>query len=364
MRSRARTLSLSLKEFSVPGVDVNLFDTKGLELDSREREVSRNSIIEEIKRRAKSSSEEEHMHVMWYCISNESKRIEDTEIAWIRDFSKYMPVIIVLTQTLDTEEELKGYLETELTGVVICQVLAKDRNIIGHVIPAHGLKVLINETMKILPEATQRAFTAAQKIKIEEKIKSARQFIQERLDSKGPFNYKNLGHIADTLPIGLDFIGKGAVYLYIAKDIMTLMGIPVDKNFLKFSKQAKPLIKSIVLPFVFFEGTKTVGKAAVKYGSEKIGTKAPTYLTKLLGKSVGKGNIIISPVVGLILGTFNRKVTEKIANVFIDVCSDFLRSKINYQELSYEEIMEILSKNMEKKMEENKDEFENNTDKL
>lgn len=66
----------------------------------------------------------------------------------------------------------------------------------------------------------------------------------------------------------------------------------------------------------------------------------------------------------LVGGTPNRKVTEKIANVFIDVCSDFLRSKINYQELSYEEIMEILSKNMEKKMEENKDEFENNTDKL
>ncbi|MED3888345.1 50S ribosome-binding GTPase [Peribacillus frigoritolerans] len=347
-----KPVSQSLIKYDIADINVNLFDTKGLELDPQEREKSRNSIIGEISKRAESSKVEEHMHVMWYCISNESRRIEDVELEWIKDFSNYMPVIVVLTQTLDTDETFQRIIEQECPEVKICRVLAEERKLFENVIiPPHGLKNLISETMNILPDATVRAFTAAQKIKIEEKIKSAKELLKERLDSKGPFNYKNLAHLADTLPIGLDVLGKGAVYLYIAKDIMTVMGIPVSKNFIKFSKEAKSLLKSILLPFILFEGSKTAGKAAVKYGSEKFGPKVVAFISKLLGKTIGKSNIILSPVVGLIIGSFNRKVTEKIANVFIDVCSDFLRSEQNFEELSNEEILDILSKNMQEKME-------------
>lgn len=347
-----KPVSQSLFKYDIADINVNLFDTKGLELDPQEREKSRNSIIGEISKRAESSNVEEHMHVMWYCISNESRRIEDVELEWIKDFSNYMPVIVVLTQTLDADETFQRIIEKECPEVKICRVLAEERKLFGNlIIPPHGLKNLISETMNILPDATVRAFTAAQKIKIEEKIKSAKELLKERLDSKGPFNYKNLAHLADTLPIGLDVLGKGAVYLYIAKDIMTVMGIPVSENLIKFSKEAKPLLKSILLPFILFEGSKTVGKAAVKYGSEKFGPKVVAFITKLLGKNIGKSNIILSPVVGLIMGSFNRKVTEKIANAFIDVCSDFLRSEQNFEELSNEEILDILSKNMQEKME-------------
>lgn len=59
-------------------------------------------------------------------------------------------------------------------------------------------------------------------------------------------------------------LGRGAIYLYMAKDIMTVMGIPVTKNFFKFSKEAKPLLRAIALPFVLSEG----GKVAVKKGKE------------------------------------------------------------------------------------------------
>jgi predicted GTPase len=347
-----KPVSQSLEKYDIEDINVNLFDTKGLELDPQEREKSHNSIIGEIIKRADSPNVEEHMHVMWYCISNESRRIENVELEWINDFSKYMPVIVVLTQTLDTDETFQKKIEKECPEVKICRVLAEERKLYGDVIiPPHGLKNLIGETLNILPEATVRAFTAAQKIKIEEKIKSAKELLKERLDSKSPFNYKNLGHVADTLPIGLDVLGKGAVYLYIAKDIMTVMGIPVSKNFLKFTKEANSLLKSILLPFILFEGGKTAGKAAVKYGSEKLGPKVGSFITKLFGKTMGKGNIVLSPVVGLIMGSFNRKVTEKIANVFIDVCSDFLRNELNFEELSNEEILNILSKNLQQKME-------------
>ncbi|WP_175596827.1 GTPase [Bacillus sp. MRMR6] len=347
-----KPVSQSLEKYDVEELNVNLFDTKGLELDPQEREKSRNSIISEIINRSDSPNVEEHMHVMWYCISNESRRIEDVELEWINEFSKYMPVIVVLTQTLDADETFQKKIEKECPEVQICRVLAVERKLYGDiVIPPHGLKNLISETVNILPEATVRAFTAAQKIKIEEKIKSAKELLKERLDSKSLFNYKNLAQVTDAFPIGLDVLGKGAVYLYIAKDIMTVMGIPVSKNFLKFTKEAKSLLKSILVPFVLFEGGKTAGKAAVKYGSEKLGPKILAFITKLFGKTISKGNIVLSPVVGLIMGSFNRKVTEKITNTFIDVCSDFLRIEHNFEELSNEEILNILSQSMQQKME-------------
>ncbi|MDG5473708.1 50S ribosome-binding GTPase [Jeotgalibacillus sp. ET6] len=65
-----KPVSQALVEHNIPEVSVNLFDTKGIELDPKEREVSRESIVREIEKRAASSKTEEHMHVMWYCISN------------------------------------------------------------------------------------------------------------------------------------------------------------------------------------------------------------------------------------------------------------------------------------------------------
>ncbi|MCM3358653.1 GTPase [Psychrobacillus sp. MER TA 171] len=345
-----KPVSQALIEYNIPEVSVNLFDTKGIELDPEERKVSHKSIVSEIEKRAASSSIEEHMHVMWYCISNESRRIEDVEIEWIKEFSEYMNVVIVLTQTLDSDSKFQIEVEKEFPDLKVCRVLAQERVFVGNLkIPVHGLEELVEETIKLLPEATKRAFTAAQKIQIEEKIDSAKKLIQERLTK-----YKNLAHVADSLPIGLDMLGKGAIYLYMAKDIMTVMGIPVTKNFFNFSKEAKPLLRAIVLPFVVSEGgklaSKAAGKIAVNKGGEEAGKKITAFVIKLLGKTAGKGNIVLAPAVGFIFGTFNRRVTEKIANIFIEVCADFLRNNLDYEKLTEEEILDILSKNMKDKM--------------
>lgn len=349
-----KPVSQALEEYNLPEVSVNLFDTKGIELDPKERGISRKSIIDEIEKRASSPNVEEHMHVMWYCISNESRRIEDVEIEWIKEFSKYMNVIVVLTQTLDPEDNFQIKVEKELPGLSVCRILAEERALYGNLkIPAFGLENLIIETVNLLPSATKRAFTAAQKIRVEEKIESAKKLVEERLKS-----YKNLAHLADSFPLGADVLGKGIVYLYIAKDIMTVMGIPVTKNFFKFSKDARPLLRSIVFPFVAAEGSKAAGKIAAKRGEEEAGKKATAFVANLLGKTAGKGNIVLAPAVGLIFGTFNRKVTEKIALAFIDVCADFLRNEIEYESLSEKEILDTLSKNMGTKMNEVQEDIE------
>jgi len=341
-----KPVSQALKEYNLPGVSVNLFDTKGIELDPEEREKSRKSIVSEIEKRATSSKTEEHMHVMWYCISNESKRIEDIEIEWIKEFSKYLKVIIVLTQTLDSDNKFQIEVEKEFPNLKVCRVLAEERALFGNMkIPAFGLENLIVETVNLLPEATKRAFTAAQKIKVEEKVDSAKKLVQERLN-----RYKNLAHFADGLPLGADMLGKGVVYLYIAKEIMTVMGIQVNNNFFKFAKNTQPLLRSIALPFVISEGGKVAGKVLAKKGGEEVGKKVTAFVVQLLGKTAGKGNIILAPAVGLIFGAYNRRITEKIANTFIEVCAELLRNELDYQNLSEEEIMDILSKNMGDRM--------------
>ena len=62
---------------TVPEVNVNLFDTRGLDLGLDEKEVSRKSIISEIEKRSSSSNIENHMHIMWYCLS---KKAEESKV--------------------------------------------------------------------------------------------------------------------------------------------------------------------------------------------------------------------------------------------------------------------------------------------
>ncbi|MGD6816650.1 GTPase [Metabacillus sp. 113a] len=357
-----RPVSQALTEYRIPEAPVHLFDTKGMELDLEQREVSRKQIVSEIRKRAASTDAADHLHIMWYCISNESRRLESTEIEWIRSFAEYMPVIVVLTQTFDHNEAFFKFLQKELPHLPICRVLAKEKVMLGEVrIPAHGLTQLIDRTLDVIPDATKRAFTAAQKIEVERKIDSAKKLIQERLDSNSPVSYKNLAHAAEAFPIGMDVMGRSAVYLYMARDIMTVMGIPVNRNFLRFTKEAKPLLQSILLPFVASEGGRALGKAALKYGTKQMSKEGASTLAKLAGKTIGKANILISPVVGLVAGSFNRKVTELIASSFIHTCADFLRQEIQYKDYTTSEILEKLSAGMKTRMGADKEKIEEAT---
>ncbi|MDG5473707.1 hypothetical protein P6709_18420 [Jeotgalibacillus sp. ET6] len=269
-----------------------------------------------------------------------------------------MNIVIVLTQTIDSDNKFQLEVQKEFPKLKICRVLAEERALFGDLkIPAHGLENLIVKTVNLLPEATKRAFTAAQKIKIEEKIDSAKKLVQERLN-----RYKNLAHFADGFPLGADALGKGAVYLFIAKEIMTVMGIRVNKNFFKFAKDAQPLLRSIALPFVISEGGKATAKILAKQGGKEVGKRVTAFVTKLIGKTVGKGNIVLAPAVGFIFGAYNRRITEKIASAFIEVCAEFLRNELDHEKLSEEEVLDILSKNMGNKMYNVQEEIEYITD--
>ncbi len=45
----------------------------------------------------------DHLHLVWYCVHSESKRLGDYEVDLIRTLSEQVPTVFVLTQCLGAE---------------------------------------------------------------------------------------------------------------------------------------------------------------------------------------------------------------------------------------------------------------------
>ena len=91
-----------MKKISKEGLPINLYDTKGLELEEDVQETIKKEILDEIENCNRNSLERndksELMHVCWYCINTSVARCEETDIKWINELSEKIPVIVVLTQ--------------------------------------------------------------------------------------------------------------------------------------------------------------------------------------------------------------------------------------------------------------------------
>ncbi len=165
-----------IKKLSKEGVPVNLFDTKGIELSYESQEIVKNEIMHEINKMNSSSNIEDRLHMMWYIINSNSNRIESFEIEWIKSFSKIVPIIVVLSQSIHEEnsKELESYIDNlnlDIKGII--RVVAEEYNFKGFSITQSGLKELVSLTYDILPKDMKRSFNNAQKAYIEKKAEEA-----------------------------------------------------------------------------------------------------------------------------------------------------------------------------------------------
>ena len=166
-----------LRKITKEGVPVRIYDTKGLELKKEIQEEIVNEINSKIKELYAKGDEREFIHVIWFCINSNSNRIEQYEIEMINEFSKTTPVILVLTQSFGENSMIfrKSLDSMNLTTKAIQNILAESYKINEDIsIPSHGLKELVGKTYEILPEAVKKAFTNAQKVDIDRKIKDAK----------------------------------------------------------------------------------------------------------------------------------------------------------------------------------------------
>lgn len=165
-----------LRKITKAGVPLTVYDTKGLELDRDVQQAIKKEILDEIDLMIRQNNKDHFIHMIWYCINSQSRRIEDFEIDWMNTFAAKIPVIIVLTQSFGKDYKAleKHILDLNLPVKGVRSVLAHELEISdAFTLPAFGLKELVDLTFDCLPEAAHAAFINAQKINVERKLEAA-----------------------------------------------------------------------------------------------------------------------------------------------------------------------------------------------
>jgi len=165
-----------LRKITKAGVPLTVYDTKGLELDRDVQQAIKKEILDEIDLMIRQNNKDHFIHMIWYCINSQSRRIEDFEIDWMNTFAAKIPVIVVLTQSFGKDYKAleKHILDLNLPIKGVRPVLAHELEISDeYKLPSFGLKELVDLTFDCLPEAAHAAFINAQKINVERKLEAA-----------------------------------------------------------------------------------------------------------------------------------------------------------------------------------------------
>ena len=171
-----RPVTQHSREYTKEGFPVSIIDTKGFEL------ADYKIILKELKdtiEERKTGDPNDHIHIVWYCVNNYSRRFEKAEAEFVESLSSEVPVIVVLTQSEHKSQEFYQKVCRDAPSARdVIHVLAADVNDEGETVKeAYGLDNLVSTTADLLPEAVQAAFASAQKIIFEQKKKAARRAI-------------------------------------------------------------------------------------------------------------------------------------------------------------------------------------------
>ncbi|MDO5707841.1 MAG: 50S ribosome-binding GTPase [Andreesenia angusta] len=247
-----KPVTQNLKKIELAGNPVSIYDTRGIELDSEGQKEARDEIVREIKKRADLDDSDERIHIIWYCINAGSNRIEEYEIELIEKLQSIAPVIIVLTQSLGKEAvEFAKYIKSEdikYDGLIT--VLAKDYQLGGMEIKAHGLKDLANMTYNMLEEGVRRSFINAQRVDLEKKEEISTEYVKKAIKASAvvgitpipfsdagvlvPLQTMMLGKITTAYGLHKEDIVKTVLSGVIGMGGTTIIGRGIVSNALKF----------------------------------------------------------------------------------------------------------------------------------
>jgi len=170
-----KPVTTKITEIRKEGIPIVLTDTKGLEI--KDYDEIKKELENYISSKNNDSNPNNHIHMAWICIDENSRRIEDAEIDLCAFLAKKIPVIAVITKAINDNgfrRQVQEYLP-EVKNVVRVNSLAFN---IGEIeVPVSGLNDLVELSMEILPEAQRNAFAAAQKIDIKQRTKRAHKIV-------------------------------------------------------------------------------------------------------------------------------------------------------------------------------------------
>ena len=105
-----RPVTRNIKKITKQGFPLAIYDTPGLELGGENGLDSLlDQVVGEIQSGIETGDVSQAIHVIWYCIGTPSHRIEESEIAFLRNLHNrtglyHIPVIVVLTQSYSKQD--------------------------------------------------------------------------------------------------------------------------------------------------------------------------------------------------------------------------------------------------------------------
>lgn len=156
-----RSQTMEIEAYTMPGKPVRIYDTRGFELRQAEQTVAAvKDKIHELRRR---ENADDQIHVAWLCILEQSHRIEPIHRSFLEMLREQnVPAVVIITQALGESEMESSVRDLAVPNSGVQPVLADERRIAGHIIRSHGIGELVEMTLRLLPEAHQNAFIAAQ----------------------------------------------------------------------------------------------------------------------------------------------------------------------------------------------------------
>lgn len=73
-----------IRQYSKQGCPITIYDTPGMELAGEQNTQIRLEVAQLIDE-LRLKDPEHHIHIVWYCIHHELKRLEETERRWLRE---------------------------------------------------------------------------------------------------------------------------------------------------------------------------------------------------------------------------------------------------------------------------------------
>ena len=218
-----RPVTKATREIKKEGIPLSIFDTRGLEISEYKNTVQ--DLEKLIQDKRKSEDSNQHIHIAWVCVSEDSRRIEDAEIELVEMLDKYIPVVGVITKSMSDNGFRQTVQELLPQTRNVVRVLAKETVLDGgYTMPAMGLEKLVETTMGLVPETQRNAFAAAQKVSLLHKLQRAHTVV-------GGFALTAGGAGAVPLPFS-DALAIIPIQISMLAGISTVWGLPISTMFL------------------------------------------------------------------------------------------------------------------------------------
>lgn len=241
---QGKAITKEIKEYTKEGLPVSIIDTRGLEMADYQETVK--ALSDLVEQRSADSDPNNHVHVVWLCVHEDGRRVEDAEIALHEALAKAVPVIGVITKAR-ADNGFKSEVEKLLplcTNVVRVRAIEETFDE-GNTLAPMGLDKLVELTKGAIPEGHRRAFAAAQKADLNTKRQEARKIVYLAAGTAGTAG-------ASPIPFSDAFLIAPTQIAMIVK-ITGIFGVPMTNG----------TIVSLLTSAVGVSGASFLGRALV-----------------------------------------------------------------------------------------------------